>query len=152
VSGPAVGDRNHSQHPQTQHDGGRWPTAGRPRRATRPLTVGQAVVERLPVAISELFPHTSAVEGLLGMDFLGQFIVTLDRAAQQMWLASRQPGKLRGHLPPQGPWRRCHTSQRSCLSSPRLAEQRERGVHSSWSTPDKRRSECWASGCCKCNA
>jgi len=27
------------------------------------------------------------------MDFLGQFIVTLDRAAQQMWLASRQPVK-----------------------------------------------------------
>jgi hypothetical protein len=33
------------------------------------------------------------VDGLLGMDFLGQFIVTLDRAAQQMWLVSRQPGK-----------------------------------------------------------
>jgi len=27
------------------------------------------------------------------MDFLGQFIVALDRAAQQMWLVSRQPGK-----------------------------------------------------------
>jgi predicted aspartyl protease len=57
------------------------------------LTVGQAIVERLPVAISELFPYPSAVDGLLGMDFLGQFIVTLDRAAQQMWLASRQPVK-----------------------------------------------------------
>jgi clan AA aspartic protease (TIGR02281 family) len=57
------------------------------------LTVGHAMVERLPVAISELFPHPSAVDGLLGMDFLGQFIVTLDRSARQMWLASRQPGK-----------------------------------------------------------
>jgi len=27
------------------------------------------------------------------MDFLEQFIVTLDRAAQQMWLALRQPVK-----------------------------------------------------------
>jgi hypothetical protein len=48
------------------------------------ITVGQATVESLPVAISELFPHPAAVDGLLGMDFLGQFIVTLDRAAQQM--------------------------------------------------------------------
>ncbi len=54
------------------------------------LTVGHATVERLAVAISELFPHPAAVDGLLGMDFLGQFIVTLDRAAQQMWLASHQ--------------------------------------------------------------
>jgi predicted aspartyl protease len=54
------------------------------------LTVGHATVERPAVAISELFPRPSAVDGLLGMDFLGQFIVTLDRAAQQMWLASRQ--------------------------------------------------------------
>jgi hypothetical protein len=45
------------------------------------------------VAISELFPHPSAVDGLLGMDFLGQFSVPLDRAAQQMWLAARQPIK-----------------------------------------------------------
>jgi len=57
------------------------------------LTVGHATVEGLPVAISELFPHPSAVDGLLGMDFLGQFIVTLDRAAQPMWLAARQPVK-----------------------------------------------------------
>ena len=57
------------------------------------ITVGQATVERLPVAISELFPPPAAVDGLLGMDFLGQFIVTLDRAAQQMWLAVRQPVK-----------------------------------------------------------
>ena len=45
------------------------------------------------MAISELFPHPSAVDGLLGMDFLGQFLVTLDRTAQQMWLASRQSVK-----------------------------------------------------------
>jgi len=57
------------------------------------LTVGPATVERLPVAISELFPSPSTVDGLLGMDFLGQFIVTLDRAAQQVWLAARQPVK-----------------------------------------------------------
>jgi hypothetical protein len=31
------------------------------------------------------------------MDFLEQFIVTLDRAAQQMWLASRQPVKPSGY-------------------------------------------------------
>ena len=57
------------------------------------ITVGHATVERLPVTISELFPRPSAVDGLLGMDFLGQFIVTLDRVAQQMWLVSRQPVK-----------------------------------------------------------
>jgi hypothetical protein len=53
------------------------------------ITIGQATVERLPVAISELFPHPSAVDGLLGINFLEQFIVILDRAVQQMWLASR---------------------------------------------------------------
>lgn len=57
------------------------------------ITVGQATVELLPVTISELFPHASAVDGLLGVNFLEQFIVTLDRAAKQMWLASRQPVK-----------------------------------------------------------
>jgi hypothetical protein len=57
------------------------------------LTVGHATAEPLPVAISELFLHPSTLNGLLGMDFLGQFIVTLDRAAQQMCLASRQPVK-----------------------------------------------------------
>jgi len=57
------------------------------------LSVGHATVEHLPVAISELFLPLATVDGLLGMDFLGQFIVTLDRAAQQMWLVSRQPGK-----------------------------------------------------------
>ena len=57
------------------------------------ITVGPATVERLPVAISELFPHPSAVDGLLGMDFLEHFIMTLDRAAQQMWLGLRQPVK-----------------------------------------------------------
>ena len=57
------------------------------------ITVGQVTVERLPVAISELFPHPAAVDGLLGMDFLEHFIVTLDRTAQQMWLALRQPVK-----------------------------------------------------------
>src|SRR5207247_605384 len=32
----------------------------------------------------EVFLHPSAVDGLLVMDFLEQFIVALDRAAQQM--------------------------------------------------------------------
>jgi hypothetical protein len=74
-----------------------YPARGKEResgtRRLAALTVGHATVERLPVAISELFPYPAAVDGLLGMDFLGQFIVTLDRAVQQMWLASRQPVK-----------------------------------------------------------
>jgi hypothetical protein len=45
------------------------------------------------VAISALFPHPSAVDELLGMDCLGPCSVPLDRAAQQMWLAARQPVK-----------------------------------------------------------
>jgi hypothetical protein len=50
-------------------------------------------VEGLPVAISELFLHPSIVNGLLRMDFLGQFAMPLGRAAQQMWFGSHQPGK-----------------------------------------------------------
>jgi hypothetical protein len=40
----------------------------------------------------------AVMDGLVRMDFLGQFIVTLDRAAQQMWPVSRQPVKPSGHL------------------------------------------------------
>jgi predicted aspartyl protease len=55
------------------------------------LQVGHVPVQRLTVAIFDLLPQASAVDGLLGVDVLGQFIVTLDRAAQQMWLTSPAP-------------------------------------------------------------
>jgi clan AA aspartic protease (TIGR02281 family) len=50
------------------------------------ITVGEATVENLPVGVSVLFPQSSAVDGLLGGDFLEQFKMTLDRATNQMWL------------------------------------------------------------------
>lgn len=52
------------------------------------LQVGHVTVERLPVAVFDLLPQASGVDGLLGVDFLGQFVVTFDRAARQMWLTS----------------------------------------------------------------
>lgn len=52
------------------------------------LQVGHVTVQRLPVVIFDLLPQASAIDGLLGVDFLGQFTMTFDRAAQQMWLAA----------------------------------------------------------------
>jgi predicted aspartyl protease len=52
------------------------------------LQVGHVTVSRLTVAVLDLLPQASTVDGLLGVDVLGQFVVTLDRAGQQMWLAS----------------------------------------------------------------
>ena len=80
------------------------PTADAPRRTLRvadgqlhevplvqlaALAVGEAVVENLQVGVSVLFPQAPVVGGLLGGDFLGQYTVTLDRTARQMWLESR---------------------------------------------------------------
>ena len=58
------------------------------------LQLGEAVVENLPVGITDLLPQASVVGGLLGIDFLERFTVTLDRNTRQLWLAppsSRRP-------------------------------------------------------------
>jgi clan AA aspartic protease (TIGR02281 family) len=52
------------------------------------IAVGEARRENLPVGISVLFPRASSVDGLLGVDFLEQFKMTLDRHTRQMWLES----------------------------------------------------------------
>jgi predicted aspartyl protease len=54
------------------------------------LAVGEAVVEQLPVGITEVDPTAPAVEGLLGVDFLARFTVTLDYGTRQLWLAAPQ--------------------------------------------------------------
>src|SRR5262249_19311266 len=54
------------------------------------LAVGEAVVEQLPVGITDVLPEAPAVDGLLGVDFLARFTVTLDRATHQLWLTSPQ--------------------------------------------------------------
>jgi hypothetical protein len=52
--------------------------------------VGEAVVEQLPVGITEVVPTAPPVEGLLGVDFLARFTVTLDYGNRQLWLAAPQ--------------------------------------------------------------
>jgi Aspartyl protease len=54
------------------------------------LAVGKAVVEQLPVGITDVDPTAPAVEGLLGVDFLARFTVTLDYGTRQLWLAAPQ--------------------------------------------------------------
>ena len=54
------------------------------------LAVGEAVVEQLPVGITDVDPTAPAVEGLLGVDFLARFTVTLDYGTRQLWLAVPQ--------------------------------------------------------------
>jgi hypothetical protein len=54
------------------------------------LAVGEAVVEQLPVGITDVFPTAPAVEGLLGVDFVARFTVTLDYGNRQLWLAAPQ--------------------------------------------------------------
>jgi clan AA aspartic protease (TIGR02281 family) len=54
------------------------------------LAVGEAVVEQLPVGITDVDPTAPSVGGLLGVDFLARFTVTLDHATRQLWLAAPQ--------------------------------------------------------------
>src|SRR5262249_50407710 len=54
------------------------------------LAIGEAVVEQLPVGITDVLPEAPAVDGLLGVDFLARFTVTLDRATHQLWLTAPQ--------------------------------------------------------------
>jgi clan AA aspartic protease (TIGR02281 family) len=89
--------------PATAQRLGLSPSANTPRRTIRTadgqlhevpfvqlsaIAVGEARRENLPVGISVLFPRASAVDGLLGVDFLEQFKMTLDRHTRQMWLES----------------------------------------------------------------
>jgi predicted aspartyl protease len=53
------------------------------------LKMGRTVVEHMPLGIAVLFPQAPGIDGVLGVDFLGRFTVTLDRAHQQMWLEAR---------------------------------------------------------------
>jgi hypothetical protein len=50
--------------------------------------VGEVVVEQLPVGITDVDPKAPTVEGLLGVDFLARFTVTLDYGNRQLWLAA----------------------------------------------------------------
>jgi clan AA aspartic protease (TIGR02281 family) len=91
--------------PTTAQRLGMSPTADTPRRTLRvadgqlhevpliqlsALTVGEATAENLQVGVSVLFPRTSAVDGLLGGDFLEQFSIIIDRITHQMWLEPQQ--------------------------------------------------------------
>jgi predicted aspartyl protease len=51
------------------------------------IAVGGAAVENLPVGVTEsVVPHVPAVAGLLGVDFLERFTVTIDHTTRQLWL------------------------------------------------------------------
>lgn len=50
------------------------------------LTVGEAAVRNLSVGITTVLPHIPGVDGLLGVDFLAQFTVTLERTKGELWL------------------------------------------------------------------
>jgi clan AA aspartic protease (TIGR02281 family) len=52
------------------------------------IAVGEVVVEQLPVGITDVDPKAPTVEGLLGVDFLARFTVTLDYGNRQLWLAA----------------------------------------------------------------
>jgi predicted aspartyl protease len=54
------------------------------------IAVGEAVVQNLPVGIYEVLPDAPAVSGILGVDFLEHFTVTLDHATRRLWLVSPQ--------------------------------------------------------------
>jgi clan AA aspartic protease (TIGR02281 family) len=54
------------------------------------LRVGEAVRENLTVGIAAI-PQAAIADGLLGIDFLGQFKLTLDRSNRQMWLEPYEP-------------------------------------------------------------
>ena len=54
------------------------------------IAVGDAMVENLPVGIYEVLPDAPAVSGILGVDFLEHFTVTLDHATRRLWLVSPQ--------------------------------------------------------------
>ncbi len=49
--------------------------------------LGETVVESVLVGIAEVLPQAPVVGGLLGMDVLARFTVTLDRQTPQLWLA-----------------------------------------------------------------
>jgi predicted aspartyl protease len=53
------------------------------------IAVGDAMVEDLPVGVFLALPDMTAVHGILGGDFLQHFVLTLDYASNQLWLAAR---------------------------------------------------------------
>jgi clan AA aspartic protease (TIGR02281 family) len=53
------------------------------------LAVGAAVMEHFSVGVVEVFPQAATIDGLLGADFLEQFALRLDRAAQRLELEAR---------------------------------------------------------------
>jgi predicted aspartyl protease len=91
-------------HPDTAARLGIRPVADVPRKTTMvfggrhiafpvvqlpTIAVGDATVEELPVGVFLALPDMTAVHGVLGGDFLQHFIVTLDYASKQLWLAAR---------------------------------------------------------------
>jgi clan AA aspartic protease (TIGR02281 family) len=53
------------------------------------LAVGAAVMEHFSVGVVEVFPQAATIDGLLGVDFLEQFALRLDRTAQRLELEAR---------------------------------------------------------------
>jgi hypothetical protein len=52
------------------------------------IAIGGAMVEDLQVGVFLALPDMTAVHGILGGDFLQHFVVTLDYASNQLWLAA----------------------------------------------------------------
>ena len=52
------------------------------------VAVGDALVEGLQVGVFLALPDVTSVHGVLGGDFLQHFVVTLDYATNQLWLAT----------------------------------------------------------------
>jgi predicted aspartyl protease len=52
------------------------------------VAVGDVLVEDLQVGVFLALPDMTAVHGILGGDFLQHFVVTLDYASNQLWLAA----------------------------------------------------------------
>lgn len=56
------------------------------------LQLGEAVVQNVPVGVVDILPQAPAIGGLLGMDVLTRFTVTLDRTTRQLWLTPSPAG------------------------------------------------------------
>jgi predicted aspartyl protease len=52
------------------------------------IAVGDALVEGLQVGVFLALPGATSVHGILGGDFLQHFVMTLDYATNQLWLAT----------------------------------------------------------------
>jgi len=53
------------------------------------LTLGPVVVEQVALGLADVFPQAPMIDGVLGVDVLERFTVTLDWANRRMWLEPR---------------------------------------------------------------